>query len=210
MLPKVASTNKTPTEGDDVLLASVPPAFALVRHLGEQGSHGEYDVLRDPRQKATFIAGDGVSSHTELFSKFALSEPEEEPLLTKLPTGQAGLGYLREQRPSISDIATCTTCGQRSAPGSRSRGDGCGSEPGFSRFVLMRRLRLASPHDRVMRYQSAVWSPRSSSEWLHAPRRCRAHPAGAARTLCRRAGGHRATTCATSRAAQETRRATPP
>jgi hypothetical protein len=32
-----------------------------------------------------------------------LSETEEEPLTTKLPTGQVGLGYVREHRPSMCE-----------------------------------------------------------------------------------------------------------
>ena len=58
--------------------------------LGLQRLHGEFDVLRNAREETPFIPRDRVSYHAELSCEFALSETEEEPLLAKLPTGQAG------------------------------------------------------------------------------------------------------------------------
>jgi hypothetical protein len=96
------------------LLCSISP-FSTPTGLGHEALDCQLDVLWHAWQEAAFVPRDGVSGHAESVSEFALSEPEEEPLLTKLPTGQAGLGYLREQDPSISDIVEFTIFGLRPA-----------------------------------------------------------------------------------------------
>ncbi len=68
-------------------LASVSPLVARAR-FGDQALHGQFDVLRDSRQEAALVPCDCVASHAELVSEFLLSETEEEPLTSKLPTGQ--------------------------------------------------------------------------------------------------------------------------
>ena len=70
--------------------------------LRDQSLDGEFDVLRDDRQKASFVSGDGVARHAQLRGEFALCETETEPSdIPKLPAGQAGSGYLREHDRSL-------------------------------------------------------------------------------------------------------------
>lgn len=69
------------------LLCSISP-FSSLTGLGHEALNCQLDVLRHARQEAAFVPSDGVSGHTESVSEFALSETEEEPLTTKLSTGQ--------------------------------------------------------------------------------------------------------------------------
>ena len=62
-----------------------------VPRLGEQALHRQLHILGNLRQKAALVAGDGVSGHTEFLGELLLSETKEEPLTTKLPTGQAAV-----------------------------------------------------------------------------------------------------------------------
>lgn len=71
--------------------------------LGHETVDGQRDVLRHARQKAAFVPGDRVSGHAESVSEFALSETEQEPLFSKLPTGQAGK-RLPEGAPPVNHL----------------------------------------------------------------------------------------------------------
>ena len=55
--------------------------------FGCQRLYGQLDISRN-LEKAAFISRDGVTGHTEFPCEFLLSETEEEPLFSKLPTGQ--------------------------------------------------------------------------------------------------------------------------
>jgi hypothetical protein len=72
------------------LLHSVSPFFSLTG-LGDEALDRQLDVLWHARQKATFVARDGVASHTKSVSEFSLSETEEEPLLAKAPDRSSGI-----------------------------------------------------------------------------------------------------------------------
>jgi len=78
-----------------IALNPLPP-LATRAGLDSQGLDRQFDVLRTRREETSLVTGDRVSGHAESFSQFALSETEEEPLLTKLPTGQVWEGYLGE------------------------------------------------------------------------------------------------------------------
>src|SRR5206468_618039 len=65
-----------------------PSPFSFATRLGDEALHRQFDVLRNSWQKAAFITRDGVASHTESRSEFALRKTEEEPSLAKLPAGQ--------------------------------------------------------------------------------------------------------------------------
>ena len=83
-------------------LTPASPFRGLLALLGGQSLDGEFDVLRDRWQKASFISGDRVPCHAEFRREFSLCETEVEPSeIPKCPTGQAASGYLREHGGSI-------------------------------------------------------------------------------------------------------------
>src|SRR5260221_9866092 len=93
--------------GDNSVNQSAPltPAFplrGLLALLGGQSLDGEFDVLRDRWQKASFVSGDRVPCHAEFRGEFSLCETEVEPSeIPKCPTRQVASGYLREHGGAI-------------------------------------------------------------------------------------------------------------
>ncbi len=70
---------------------NLPLLLPPVARLGQQTLHRQFHILGNLWQETALVAGDGVSGHTERLGEFLLSETEEEPLTTKLPTGQAAV-----------------------------------------------------------------------------------------------------------------------
>ena len=64
-------------------------ALVLFTGFVSQRPDRQLHVLWYARQQPAFVPRDGVSGHAELLRQFALSETEEEPLSSKLPTGQS-------------------------------------------------------------------------------------------------------------------------